>query len=155
MGRSHLNEVRRNFLGLLLNVLIGLRQRRWLRKGVANLPTGGSCDGPIGGGTRGESKKKQFIYSGRRERDTSHCCLPRSRLSGKTNVPGSLFFSADASCFIYIVAASSERRISCKKSGTSLFGKRTNCIFVLWKGSLSAYQPILSRSYGWRNACLR
>lgn len=34
-----------NFLGLLSDVLIGLRQRQWLRKGFANLPVGGGYDG--------------------------------------------------------------------------------------------------------------
>lgn len=80
-------------------------------------------------------KKKQFIYSGGRE-GIQVTVVFLAHVYPERQMSPDYFFIGDASCFIYIVAASSERRISCKKSARSLFGKGTNCIFVLWKGKV-------------------
>lgn len=80
MGRSRLNEVGRNFLGLLSNVL--MQRDNWEKEAAAIRL--------IDRGKRVKDEKQRF--SGRREWGivTSHCCLPRSRLSGKMNVFGLL-----------------------------------------------------------------
>lgn len=47
--------------------------------------------GLIGSGIQAGGKDGKGRFSGRRERGTSHWCLPRSRLSEKMNVSGLLF----------------------------------------------------------------
>lgn len=98
MGRSRLNEVGRNFLGLLSN---GLMQNDDGEKETFAI-------GLIAAkaGKRAMDEKKRF--NRRREQSyTSHCCLPYSRLSRKMNVFGLLLPVMLLICFIYIVAASS------------------------------------------------